>query len=406
MSEKDVFSLAERRMAASGLRLNNERAVLTTVILHPGYSAAKISRVTGLGPQSVSRILVELEAADLVRRGQAQRGKRGQPAVPIFINPDGAFCVGCEIGWRRYHVLMRNIAGEVLFEEEGDYPYPDPDTLIQLISASARRMVERLPKKHQKRVSGLGVAMPGSFHRNVDLVGGKAETAVQWRDIDMQERLSEASGLDVLLINDGNAACWAELVVTPPPRPPDFAYLLVGEFVGAGLVAGGRLWDGPTGNSADLGAMLVSDGKGNQTFVHLIASIFALQQRLKEAGMKRPEGHPYEWDWERLEPVASTWIKDAGLALAKTIINANAVADFERAVVDGIMPRPIVERLVDSVRSNIEALPILAHDHPAIEIGRLGRSAPALGAALRPMFHKFFSREFEDIANEKAAARA
>ncbi|KKB07034.1 hypothetical protein VE26_16750, partial [Devosia chinhatensis] len=60
-------------------------------------------------------------------------------------------------------------------------------------------------------------------------------------------------------------------------RPSNSAYRCCGSFVGAGLVAEGRLWQGPTGNSASLGSMLVTDEHGQNQFVHLIAALYALE---------------------------------------------------------------------------------------------------------------------------------
>lgn len=40
--------------------------------------------MSGLAPQTVSAILNDVEAAGLIVRGEVLRGRRGQPATPIF----------------------------------------------------------------------------------------------------------------------------------------------------------------------------------------------------------------------------------------------------------------------------------------------------------------------------------
>ena len=315
----------------------------------------------------------------------------------MSLNPDGVFSIGCEIGWRHYHILIRNLTGDILGEHWREYSFPDAQSVIAEVASLARLLVQTVPTDLRHRIIGLGLAMPAGIDRNIDLLGGEPEQASLWRSIDVRSALHEATGLAIYSFNDGNAACWAELAAHPPPRPANLAYLQVGTFVGAGLIAEGRLWEGPTGNSANLGSMLVADDTGKLEFAHLVASLVALEKRLAAAGRPVPQGDPSTWDWEQLEPVASAWLDDAARALARVIANTNAVMEFGVALIDGYMPRPVIGRLVEKVEEYVDALPVLTSDRPRLEAGRLGRSAAARGAALKPIFRKYFSRDLADF---------
>ncbi len=384
-------------MDAAGPRLHNERAVMTAVARTPGQSAAEVARATGLGAQSVARILIELEQVGLVVRGEPIKGRRGQPAVPIYPNPDGVFILGCEVGWRHFHILIRNFTGKILGERRRDYAFPDADAVFDEIGAEARLLVGLVPVELQHRVLGMGLAMPSGIGRNIDLVGGSVAQAQRWKALDITAAAEAASGLSIFRFNDGNAACWAELAAHPPPRPANLAYFQVGTFTGAGLVAEGRLWEGPTGNSANLGSMVVTQPDGRQQFVHLIASIYAFEARLRTAGLGIPAGNPVDWDWSLLEPVTESWLEDSADALAKAIVNAHAVMEFSVALVDGVMPRAVVARLVEKVQRAMDAMPVLTADPPKVEMGRLGGAAAARGAALRPLWRRYFSLDPDDL---------
>ena len=397
MTKRDLFHSLSTRMAVSGLRQNNERAVMTAVALGNGPSAAEIARTTGLGAQTVARIANELESQHLLYRGEPRRGQRGQPAVPIYINPEGAYSIGCEIGWRSLHMLIRNMTGQVLLEHHVDYPYPDSKFVIAEVVNRTRAMIEAVPDGQRDRIIGLGVASPSNIGRNADLLGTPLEVAQAWRDLDLAAHLQRETGLEVSILNDGNAACWAELAAQPAPRPANMAYFLISTFVGAGLIAQGALWEGPSGNSANLGSMLVTDRNGQQAFVHLIASIFAFEQRLRDAGLAVPAGNPAEWDWDALEPVTTDWINDSARAIAKTITNTKAVMEFNLAVVDGIMPRAITERLAAQVQYQCDQQPVLTSDRAVVRLGHRGAVAPAMGAALRLIFRRFYSRDPADL---------
>src|SRR5690242_14677753 len=78
----------------TGVRLYNERLVLSLVRRHHALPKADIARLTGLSPPTVSAIVGELEADGLLIRKAPQRGRVGQPSVPVSLNPDGAFSIG------------------------------------------------------------------------------------------------------------------------------------------------------------------------------------------------------------------------------------------------------------------------------------------------------------------------
>lgn len=398
VTTSDIFDRSALRMQRDSLRLNNERAVLMVVATSQGISPAEIARRTELGPQTVSRIIELLELDGMVRRGEAIRGRRGQPATPVLIDPNGAYCIGCEVGWKHLHILIRDLTGRVLGEHRRDYDFPDTRTIFDEIASLSRLMVSSVPEKFRDRILGIGLAMPGGFGRNLDLVGGSKAQADAWLATDVVARTEAAAGLKTFLLNDGNAACWGELVSRPAPRPDNMAYFLIGSFVGAGLIADGRLWQGPRGNSANLGSMLVTGRDGVQDFVHRIASLEALKPRLVAAfGGTAPTGDPAQWDWERWEPVVADWIDDGAYAIAKTIVNTTAVMEFDIVVIDGLMPKPIVSRFVERARHYLEQLPVLTSDKARIEQGTLGAKAPAMGAALKPIFRRYFSRERDDV---------
>ena len=111
--------------------------------------------------------------------------------------------------------------------------------------------------------------------------------------------------------------------------------------------------------------------------------------------MPVPTGSPFNWDWESLEPVATQWLDRAGLALAKAIVNTHAVLELDKSIIDGVMPRPIVTRLVERVRHHLAALPSLTTVYPPVEMGHLGASAAANGAAQLVLFQRFFSRAWK-----------
>lgn len=380
-------------MATSRLRQSNERAVLNALSMHPGAPAATLARITGLRPNSIARILTDLERDKLIARGEPLRGMRGQPATPIGINPGGAYSVGCEIGWRHLTVVLCNLVGQRLGEYRRDFPFPDPYSVVAEVASLVGLMLNLIPEAERNRVGSLGVAMPSGLARNISLVGADKSTAAEWEHLNIASQLQKATDLQTFLMNDGNAACWAELVLRPRPRPDNFAYISIGTFVGGGVVAEGRLWEGATGRAANLGSIMVSDGDGGRQFGHLVCSLYALEQSLARVGVSAPKRDPRTWIWDEFGLVGERWLMNSAVALAEIISSTSAVSEINLAVIDGTLPEAVLIRLVDETRSRLAALPTLTDDHPEVQQGSVGNLAAATGAAFRPLYHQFFARD-------------
>lgn len=394
----DLFDLGARGLQHHGLRRANERAVLTVVGFNPGLSNAEIARMSGLAPQTVSAILNDVEAAGLIVRGEVLRGRRGQPATPIFLKPEGAYSIGIEIGWRHADVLAIDLHAAIVAHRHLDYAEADLAVLAPQLALLIDEMTADWSKEQRERLADIGVGMPGSIHAASWPLeqgpGSKSGPSLAEFTADLETR----TGLAVTLFNDGNAACWAELVAQPSPRPASFIYLLVSTYLAAGLVGEGRLWQGPTGHSADLGAMLVDRNEAGPLSAHAIASASALVERLGAAGMMVDIADIENWDWPALETVVAPWLDDCAQALALVVFNTNAVVEASLVVLDTILPAAITARLVERLDAHFERLP--ARRRVSIVPGHIGRLAPALGAAELPLYHRYFSRNLLEKPKE------
>ena len=384
-------------LQATDVRITNQRVLLTHVSLKPGSSPADLARISKLAPQTVASILQELEEAGLVRAGDVIRGKRGQPPRPYFINPDGAYAVGIEVGWRHIEATLVSIGGLSLAQYRRDYSYPDSQTIFAELAGIVSNFRARLPSDGQTRLAGVGIAAPNNIGRNVTLLNDDPGVAEAWRRLDIVKEAEAALGLPVTLYNDGNAACWAEIGSQPKPRPASLTYILVSTFIAAGILAESKLWEGPTGASANLGSMLITDRHGEQQFLHLIASIYALERRLTQAGITVPPTSPQFWPWSQWEAHVSEWIEDGSRAIAKALLNTAAVFEFDTAILDGAMPSEILDRLLAATRRHMAEMPVLTFDRPILVKGHLGSAAPSIGAAYRILFRRYFSREDADV---------
>ena len=402
----DFFEPAGRGVQHASLRAANRRAVLTTIAFNPGISNADVSRRTGLAPQTASAIVAELEDDGLINRGDVLRGRRGQPATPLFLKLDAAYSIGVDVGWQHLDIVLVDLAAVPIARYRRDFAYADGKTIVPELLSALEEILGKLDARQRDRLIGIGIASATNIARNIDLLDAPAEQTEIWKTLDMSAEVEKATGVPTMWFNDGNAACWAELVMTPAPRPANFAYLYVGTFLSAGIVAEHNLWEGATGNSANLGSMLVCKPDGGRDFGHLIASIHALELRLGKAGIALPRTNPLDWAWDEWEVHVDPWLRECGEALAQIILNSAAVIEFDLAVIDGVMPKPLVERLLAETQRALSALPVLTFDRPRLIAGHLGHDAMPLGASFMPIFRKYFSRDLRDMASWELAPLA
>jgi predicted NBD/HSP70 family sugar kinase len=179
-------------------------------------------------------------------------------------------------------------------------------------------------------------------------------------------------------------------------------HLFVSTFLGAGITAEHTLWEGPTGNSANLGSMLVNGHDGRRTFGHDIASTAALGRRLAEAGISLPVANPADWPWGDWEEYVAPWVEASGSAMAEIVLNTGAVLEIDHAIIDSSAPQPIIERLVAATDTALTELVAIGFRRPRLVAGTLGARAVPLGAAQLTLFRKHFSRDLSDMLAAEA----
>ena len=271
----------------SGMRDHNERLVLSLVRQHGSLAKTDIARMTRLSAQTVSVIMRELEEEGLLLRQEPVRGKIGQPSIPMALDPDGAYFIGLKIGRRSAELVLIDFLGKVRAMLQNSYRYPAPRETVEFVRSGITRMRAGLTPEQDKRIAGLGIAMPFELWNWADTEGAPRETMDQWRNRDIRADIQALCHFPVYLQNDATAACGAELVFGQTGNLRDFIYFYIGAFAGGGVVLNGRLYSGPTGNAGALGSMPVPGADGRPTQLIDVASLAILEKALNARGDRR-----------------------------------------------------------------------------------------------------------------------
>ena len=392
-SSDDVVRVQDRHRGSNqgGMRLYNERLALSLIRQQGSLPKSEIARQTGLTAQTISVILKQLEIDGLVRKEKPLRGQVGQPRVPISLNPDGAYSFGLKIGRRSSDLVLMDFVGNVKRSIHETFAYPTPDGLKTFVRNGVTSMTKSLSQAQKTRLSGIGIATPFELWSWAEEVGAPGQVMDQWRTFDTRREIASLTGLKTELYNDATAACAAELFFGNPAHYQDFLYLYIGSFIGGGVVLGGNLFAGPTGNAGAIGSMPVPVGNGSTGTRQLIAaaSNYSLEKRLLAAGSDPTVIWRSPDDWGDLGSILDGWIDEISAAIAFAIVSAISVIDFSAVVIDGAFPAAVRHRIVSRTGDAIKRLDRQGLSPVELAEGTLGGNARAVGGASLPLLANF-----------------
>ncbi|ANK84127.1 MULTISPECIES: ROK family transcriptional regulator [unclassified Rhizobium] len=373
------------------VRAYNERLVLSLVRLYGALSKADIARRSGLSAQTVSVIMRVLEKEGLLSRGAPVRGRVGQPSIPMHLNPDAVYSFGLKMGRRSADLVLMDFVGRIRMQLHQTYAYPLPDDILAFVTSGIEEIENRLDDKQRSRIAGLGIAAPFELWNWAEEVGAPPGAMEVWRDVDLQADIAARVSHPVFLQNDATSACGAELVFGVGPSYPDFVYFFIGSFIGGGIVLNSAIFSGRTGTAGAIGPLPVRDRNGETKQLLEIASIFVLENMLRERGID-PEPLWYSADdWVDFGEPMEVWIQDSAKALAQAIVAAASIVDFSAAVIDGGFPDWVRSRMVQATIDEAAKLDLQGVVMPEIIEGAVGAQARAIGGASLPIFSRYLT---------------
>ncbi|PZM11488.1 ROK family transcriptional regulator [Rhizobium tubonense] len=388
-----------------GTSAHNRRVMIDALRLNGSLSRADLSRATKLTKQTVSNIIEELEGDGLVLSLDVVRKGRGQPSTPYKLVPDGAFAIGLQIDRHVTRAAAVNLIGNVLVRAEANLPPGGPSrgakVILDLIE-SVRKELATLSVQSEKRLVGLGVAMPGPF--GMDIVDDDPWMMAAWQNFPLLETLAAGTGLDVGLQNDASASATAERMVGVANGLDHAVCLYLGYGIGAGLILNGELYNGANGNAGEIGMVLTPPrhaGERHQALEHRasLASLYqhmgldpadpALHTKLAAAALSS-------------EPSLAGWIELAAGDLRWSVQIIETIFDPETVIICGSAPEPLARRLMQAMDP---LLPSIAERRtrrlPRVQLGMTDPWAVALGAAAEPISRAFDPR-FSAILKTRA----
>ncbi|MDT7613953.1 MAG: hypothetical protein QOF00_1400 [Pseudonocardiales bacterium] len=359
-------------MGAAEVRRHNLALVLREVAEGEPVSRAAVAALTGLTRGTVSSLVDELLAADLVSELAAARGGTGRPANPLQLNRSGPAGLGVEIGVDHVGACVVDLSGAVRAVRTVPSAHRDrpPSDGLERAAVLAREVIAEagLP------VVGVGVALPGVVGPQGELQ--RAPNLPRWIDVGVGGMLSDLlDGLPVDTGNEADLAALAELWFGG--GPPDVLHVSGEIGVGGAILLGGDLFRGPGGRAGELGHVVV-DPDGPECSC---GGRGCLEQAAGQDALVRAAGAADVEDLvrRRAEPAPAAAIDGAGRALGVALAGAVNLLDVPVVVLGGLYARlgaPLRDAVAGELRTRVLTSPPVD-----VRCSVLGPDATLRGAA-------------------------
>lgn len=245
------FQIAKRRTS----REINRQIALTLIRTHQPVSRADLSRLMGTRRGAASVLVNELLKEGLIFEGaMGEGGGRGRKPTFLYIDSRERYVIAVDIRATRTYLMATDLLGKPLV---GITNFPTNRDLKVLISELSKR-IKSMVADHRSNATcqGVGVVVPGM----TDPGSGRVLHAptLGWRDVDLKDVLSAATGLPVQIENSGRACALAQVWATRGGHSGNLAFVSVSDGVGVGIVANGEIIRGRNNIAGEFGHVPLS----------------------------------------------------------------------------------------------------------------------------------------------------
>src|SRR5215813_6517627 len=218
----------------------NRRIALNLIREHQPISRADLARRMNLTRGVVSILVQELIDQKVIYEGATGEAIRGRKPTFLHIRTQNRFAIAVDVRFSKTYLMLADFAGEQLALESFDTIFSAP-AFVRDLAGRIRRMARN--NGFRAACEGVGIAIPGM----VDQRSGRILNAptLGWRGVEIRDRLSAATGLQVHVENSARACALSQLwLERGGNNHHSFAYVSVSDGVGVGVVINGELLRG------------------------------------------------------------------------------------------------------------------------------------------------------------------
>lgn len=367
------------------LRSANQQRVLDELLRRRGKAAtqADLGRATGLAAGTVSSIVRELSAADIVDT-EPGSGRRG---TTVRLGRGAGLVAGLDFGHSHLRVAVADMSGTLLAHRRADLASDHAHTAGLDLAQSL--LVDCLDEAGASPddLRSIGMGLPAPTH---DDVVQSSAILPGWVGVNAREAAAAYLGRPVLIDNDANLGALAEHRYGAGIDHRTIVFVKVSSGVGAGLIINDQLFRGADGTAGEIGHLTLDEQGplcrcGSRGCLEAYAAsgtardMMALQMpgaRLSDIVTAAQDGNV----------AALRVFEDAGLHLGWGLAALTNLLNPDLIVVGGDMAAA-GDLLLDPARLGLRRHVLAAAAHTPIVTGSLGDRASVMGALALAIDH-------------------
>ena len=352
----------------------SQRLLLELIRRHAPVTRAELARLSNLTAGAITQQCRELIFSGLVVEGERNTGQRGQPSLPLRLNPGGGCAIGLSFSPGFIDMTVVDLSGRQLLSisEAHQENQPLASTLAQI-----KMLVEQTLKKRQlqhARIFGIGYAVPGFLKAD----GRKRHSVAwleSWREVDLQQAFADNLPWPTWVENNANASAIGELYSGEWNDYSDLTFIDLGYGIGAGVISGHKLLRGGFFNAGEVG-MAFPSGTPRPSYKDLVATLE--HEGLEEAQLPELIAGQH--------PLLEGWFARCCGQVEQTVFGCVQWVDPQLIVLGGAMPKPIISRLVQELTQRLQTK--LDPNRPKVMLAAssMGALSASRGAAMIPLY--------------------
>ncbi|EDS2151265.1 ROK family transcriptional regulator [Salmonella enterica] len=352
-----------------------QRLLLDLIRRHAPVTRAELTKLAGLTAGTITQQCRDLIFAGLVIEGERNTGQRGQPSLPLRLNPAGGCSVGIAFSPGFITVTIIDLTGKPLLTHAEPH---EENQHLDLTLDQIRRLVDTLLKKrhlNNARILGAGYAIPG-FLKADKLTRHCVSWLSSWRDIDLHKAFSENLPIPTWVENNANASAIGELYSGAWNPCSNITFIDIGYGIGAGIIVDDRLLRGGFFNAGEVG-MAFPAGKPRPSYKDLILT-------LEDAGYRESD---LSGMISEQSPFLEQWLTRSSDQIEQTILGCIQWVDPELIILGGAMPSAILSKLSDILTERVDQRLDAERPKATIVPSRMGADSASRGAAMLPLYN-------------------
>lgn len=336
---------------ASHLKDMNRQVVYKLIREKECTSKAELSKLTGISPPTVLKIINFLKDQGLIveiGEGEASIGRKPQM---LMLNTDLMYLAAFFMEGDFLSMGIVDIMGNVVYKKSTKVR-ADFDYIISMISDVFIPQLLKEAGIVQEKLFGIGIALPVIYDKQTGTISGAplVEDQEERNIAEVIESLEQKYNAIVIVENDANSMALGEFFQSGCHAKDDLILISVGTGIGAGVILGGKLRRGAHNMCGEIGYMSFTENfVSNRKNPGWLEVGIGYKRIAEKFGIQFTDS-----DINLGEDISRQIIDYVAPTLALCVNNISLFLDSEKAVLGGRLVEALGPELVDKVNDYLE----------------------------------------------------